>query len=71
MGSRIRAIEVVDDKVAEILRSKTPAERLAIADGLWRFAWQMMRAMTAREHPDWPGDEIDRHVARRMSHGAF
>jgi Rv0078B-related antitoxin len=70
MDSRIRSIEVVDDIVAEILRRKTPAERLAIADGMWRFARVMIRAIVAREHPDWSEDEINRQVARRMSHGA-
>jgi Rv0078B-related antitoxin len=71
MDSRIRAIEIVDDRVVEILRSKTPAERLAIANGMWSFARQMIRAIQAREHPDWSDGEIDREVARRMSHGAF
>jgi 2-polyprenyl-6-methoxyphenol hydroxylase-like FAD-dependent oxidoreductase len=71
MEPRIRAIEIVDDRVVEILRSKTPAERLAIADGMWSFARQMIRAIQAREHPDWSQGEIDREVARRMSHGAF
>jgi hypothetical protein len=71
MDSRIRTIEIVDDRVVEILRSKTPAQRLAIADGMWSFARQMIRAIMAREHPDWSEDEIDREVARRMSHGAF
>jgi hypothetical protein len=71
MESRIRTIEIVDDRVAEILRSKTPAERLAIADGIWRFARQMIRAIIAREHSEWSEDEIERQVARRMSHGAF
>jgi Rv0078B-related antitoxin len=71
MDSRIRTIEIVDDRVVEILRSKTPAERLAIADGMWSFARQMIRAIQAREHPDWSDGEIDREVARRMSHGAF
>ncbi|MGP0065342.1 MAG: hypothetical protein ACLQGP_17285 [Isosphaeraceae bacterium] len=57
--------------MAEILRKKTPAERLAIADGMWRFARDMIHAIISREHPDWPEDEIRRQVARRMSHGAF
>ena len=70
MGSRIRTIEVIDTRVAEILRRKTPAERLAMADGMWRFARQMIRAIIAQEHPDWSEAEIQRHVARRMSHGA-
>ena len=69
MESRIGTIEIVDDRVAEILRTKTTAERLAIADGMWRFAQQMIRAIVAREHSDWSEDEIERQVAQRMSHG--
>jgi hypothetical protein len=71
MDSRIRTMEIVDDRVAEILRSKSPAERLAIADGMRRFARRMIREIIAREHPDWSEAEINRQVARRMSHGAF
>ena len=71
MDPRIRALEVIDDRVVEILRKKSPAERIAIADGLWRFARDMIHANITREHPDWSEDEIRRHVARRMSHGAF
>lgn len=71
MDRTVRTIEIVDERVAEILRKKTPAERLAIADGLWRFARDMTRAIIAREHPDWSEDEIRRQVARRMSHGAL
>jgi hypothetical protein len=71
MDSIIQTIEIVDDRVVEILRSKTPAQRLAIADGMWSFAREMIRAIMSREHADWSKDEIDREVARRMSHGAF
>jgi hypothetical protein len=71
MDPRIRAIEVVDDRVAEILREKTPAQRLAIADGLWRFAREMIHDILTQEHPDWDESMIRREVARRMSHGAF
>ena len=31
----------------------------------------MMREIMARENPDWSEAEINRQVARRMSHGAF
>jgi Rv0078B-related antitoxin len=71
MDSRSRTMDIVDDRVAEILRSKSPAERLAIADGMWRFARRMIREIIVREHPDWSEAEINRQVARRMSHGAF
>jgi Rv0078B-related antitoxin len=71
MDPRIRALEVIDDRVVEILRKKTPAERTAIVVGLWRFARDQIHAIIAREHPDWSEDEIRRQVSRRMSHGAF
>jgi hypothetical protein len=70
MPSRKPTIEVVDERVAEILREKTPAERIAITDGLWRCAGDMIHAITAREHPDWSPEQVQREVARRMSHGA-
>jgi hypothetical protein len=63
-------MEILDDAMAEVLRRKTPAERLAIANGMWKFARDMLRANLAREHPDWTVDELNRMVARRLSHGA-
>jgi Rv0078B-related antitoxin len=70
MNSKIQSIEIIDDRVVEILRKKTPAERLAIADGLWRFAQEMIHDVIAQEHPDWSESQIQRQAARRMSHGA-
>lgn len=64
-------MEIMDDAMADILRQKTSAERLAIANGMWRFARDMLRAVIAREHPDWTEDEVNRMVARRLSHGAI
>ena len=69
--SRIAAIDIVDDRVIEVLRAKTPAQRIAIADGLWSMASQMIHGIVARQHPDWSEPAIRREVARRISHGAF
>jgi hypothetical protein len=63
--------DVLDDSMAAILRAKTPAERLAIAFGMWRFARDLMLRTTAAQHPLWSPAEVARHVARRMSHGAI
>lgn len=63
--------EVLDDRVAAILQTKTPTERLEIAFGMWRFAQQMVRCNLQREHPDWSTEELTLQTARRMSHGAF
>jgi pyruvoyl-dependent arginine decarboxylase (PvlArgDC) len=62
--------EVLDDRLAAILRTKTPAQRLAMAFGMWRLARQMIRAGLVAEHSDWSEAQITREVARRMSHGA-
>jgi hypothetical protein len=61
---------ILEDDMAEILRQKTPAERLKIADGMWCFARDMIRAIVVRDHPDWSDAEVQRMVARRLSHGA-
>ena len=66
----IRRIEVLDETMAEILRRKTPAERLAIGFGLWRSAQKILRGQLASLHPEWDARRLEREVARRLSHGA-
>jgi hypothetical protein len=63
-------IEVLDEAVADVLRNKSPGERLAIANGMWRSARQMIESLLRAEHPEWTDEEIRRDVARRMLHGA-
>ena len=66
-----RQIEAVDDEMAQVLRSKTGAERLRIASGMFSSARQMIISTLRSQHPDWDEQEIDAEVARRLSHGAF
>jgi hypothetical protein len=70
MVRRSLNVEVMDDAMADVLRAKSPAERLAIANGMWRSARRMIEAILRAERPDLGDDEIRREVARRMSHGA-
>lgn len=63
-------IEVLDDAMAEVLRRKSPADRLAIAHAMWRSAGEMLRHALRGEHPGWMDEAIEREVARRLSHGA-
>ncbi|CAI4032159.1 hypothetical protein DNFV4_02587 [Nitrospira tepida] len=70
MIKEIRRIEVVDEAMAEVLRRKTPAERLAIGFGLWRSARKLLRGQLASLHPEWDAEQLDREVVRRLSHGA-
>jgi hypothetical protein len=63
-------IEVVDDTMAEVLRRKTPAERIALGFGLWTSAERMLMAHLKSTHPDWNESQIQSETARRLSHGA-
>ena len=46
MEARLRRIQIIDVKMAELLRAKTEAERFAMIDRSWRFARQMIQANT-------------------------
>jgi hypothetical protein len=59
----------LDDDMVRILQGMTPAQRLAIAHGMWRSARDMLTNLTRAEHPDWSDEQVGREVARRLSHG--
>ena len=59
----------LSDEMAEVLRQKTDSERLQIGFEMWRAADRMVRAVVRQEHPDWPDEDVQREVARRLSHG--
>lgn len=63
-------IERMDPKVGEVLRAKTPAERLAIAHGMFRSAQRMLGSHLQAEHPEWDEARVEQEVARRISHGS-
>jgi hypothetical protein len=62
-------IEVIDDTLAEVLRRKTPAERIKIGFGLWTSARDMLLAYLKKTHPEWSIEMVEKEVARRLSHG--
>ena len=63
-------IEVVDDIVAEILRQKTPSERIRIGFNMWTSARNMLMAYLKNSHPEWNQEMIVKEVAKRLSHGS-
>jgi stage V sporulation protein SpoVS len=65
-----RRIEVVDEAVAEVLRQRTPAERMAIGFGLFESARKFLSLQLGSMNPDWDQERVAREVARRLSHGA-
>jgi len=63
-------IEVVEDAMADVLRRKTPAERISIGFGLWLAAHDLLTSHLRQTHPEWSEAQLQHEVARRMSHGA-
>ncbi len=62
-------IEVVDDKVAEILRKKTGLERLEMVWDSWTLFCQRMEAHLRGIHPEWTSDEIQKEIVKRVLSG--
>ena len=63
-------IEVVDDSMARVVRDKSGAERLRIADKMFSFARELIASSVRAAHPDWDEGRIQIETARRLSHGA-
>jgi hypothetical protein len=64
------AFDMVDEAMAEVLRAKTEAQRLAIAHGMWSHARRMLWAVLRDANPEWSEAQIAHEAARRLSHGA-
>ena len=69
MSPRPPVVEVIDDAMADVLRSKTEVERLKIAGLMWYSARAILRAAIRTEYPDWDEPRVNREIARRISHG--
>ena len=63
-------VEVISNEMAQVLRHKTGAERLAIASQMFASARRMIADMLHAEHPEWDDQQVNQEVARRLSHGA-
>jgi hypothetical protein len=70
MTPRRPVVEIMDDMMVDVLRKKTPAERLKIAFGMWNTARVIIRGAITTQHPDWSEDQVNREIAKRISHGA-
>jgi hypothetical protein len=62
-------IEVVDDNVAEVLRRKTPAQRLEMIFAANRLMRSFIEGAIRTWNPDWTDREVREELARRMSRG--
>jgi len=65
----VERFEVMDDRMAQVLRAKSGAERLQIADKMFSFARELITSSVHAAHPDWDDPRIAAETARRLSHG--
>jgi hypothetical protein len=66
-----RNIEVIDDAMAEVLKKKTPPERLMIAFQMCRSVRKQLIHYIRTTHPDWDEAVVQKEVIKRLSHGAL
>ena len=59
-------IEVVDDRIAEILRQETLTERVQMIFAANRTMRLVIEGALRTQHPEWTDDEVLAEVARRM-----
>ncbi len=65
-----RNIEVLDEGIVQLLRGKTPAERVAMIFAADRTMRLRLEGHLRSQHPDWDDAVIDKEIARRMSRGS-
>lgn len=63
-------IEVLDEAMVEVLRAKTPAERVAIGLDCQRTVRLRITSHLRTQYPDWSEAKIADETARRILRGA-
>jgi hypothetical protein len=59
--------DIVDSRVATILRAKSGMERLRLAHEAWELAHARLTAYLAARHPEWDSQQVQSAVAKRLS----
>ena len=63
-------IEMIDDDMVEVMRSKTIAQKLAILNDMHRTARHLVRCGVKMQHADWTPDQVELEVSQRLLHGS-
>lgn len=63
------ADDVMDESMVQVLRAKSGAERLQIAFDMFDAATEMLTHHLRHQHPGWNAEQVQREVAKRISHG--
>ena len=70
MALDLRRIEVMDDRVAEMMRGKSLDDCLQMLDAMWLFVRDMVTAGVRYDHPDWDQKTVEREVASRLANAS-
>ena len=62
-------IEAIDDKTAEIMKSKSGKERLNMVWDAWAFFEKRIRVYLKNMHPEWTEEQIQKEIVKRVTHG--
>ena len=62
-------LEVIDDDLAEVLRTKSPAEKIQMIGDANRTARLLAAAGVRFQHPDWNDSQVHTEVLRRVCGG--
>jgi len=68
--TRRPCVELLDEAVVEVLRRKTPVERVAMIFAANRAMRLRLEGHLRSCHPDWDDQTVMQEIARRMSRGA-
>ena len=63
-------IEVLDDALVDVIRRKTPAERIEMIAAAHRTARHLIAAGVRQQHPEWDDQRVHTEVLKRLTHGA-
>jgi hypothetical protein len=59
-------LEVVDEQMAQVLRGKSSVERVAMTLDANRTMRLMLESHFRSRNPEWPDEQVNRAVARRI-----
>jgi hypothetical protein len=62
-------IEVIDDRVAEIIKAKSGRERLNMVWEAWAFFEKRIRLYLKDIHPEWTEEQVRKEIVKRVTHG--
>lgn len=64
-------LEVMDDATVEMLRHKTPAEKLAMVFAMNRTTRYLVAGGVRWQYPHWSEEQVQQEVIRRMTRGTI